>query len=65
MMSKLNVTKFIDSPDAMCERVQGSINLLCRGIVMGQVAQNATIYFRLPYSESLYLISTGGKTYDR
>lgn len=63
VISRLNKTKFIDSADAMCERIQGSVNLLCRGLVLGQVANNATIYLRLPYSRTLYLISTGGKEY--
>jgi hypothetical protein len=65
VMSRLNGTKFIDSADAMCERLQGGVNLLCRGMVIGQVSQNATIYLRLPYSETLYSMSTGGKKYDR
>jgi len=65
VISRLNSTEFIDSADAMCERVQKGVNLLCRGMVLGAVGQNATIYMRLPYSESLYLISTGGKIYSR
>lgn len=65
VISRLRSSAFIDSADAMCERVQGSVNLLCRGMVMGQVGENATIYLRLPYSETLYQLSTGGKTYDR
>jgi hypothetical protein len=65
VMSRLKGTTFIDSADAMCERIQGNVNLLCRGIVLGQVGQNADVYLRLPYSASLYSISTGGKTYDR
>jgi hypothetical protein len=32
---------------------------------MGRAADRATILARLPYSETLYKISTGGKTYDR
>lgn len=65
VISRLNASKFIDSADAMCERIQGSVNLLCRGVVLGQVGQNATVYLHLPYSETLYRLSTGGKTYDR
>ena len=33
--------------------------------VLGAVAQNNTVLLRLPYSETLYLISTDGSTYDR
>jgi len=65
LIGRLAGTKFIDSADAMCERIQNGASLLCRGMVMGQVGKNATIYLRLPYSETLYLWSTGGKTYGR
>ncbi|MBK9238941.1 MAG: hypothetical protein IPL75_01480 [Acidobacteria bacterium] len=65
VISRMNKGKFIDSADAMCERIQGGVNLLCRAVVLGQIGQNATIHLRLPYSERLFLISTGGKRYDR
>lgn len=65
IISRLNKTEFIDSADAMCERTQGGVSLLCRGIMLGAVAEKSTIYLRLPYSEWLYLVSTGGKKYDR
>ena len=38
---RLNKTKFIDSPDAMCERLQGSVNLFCRGVMLGVVAEKS------------------------
>lgn len=62
---KLNKTEFIDSPDAMCERIQGGVSLLCRGVILGAVAEKSTILMRLPYSALLYEISTGGKTYEQ
>lgn len=65
IITRLNKTEFIDSPDAMCERIQGGVSLLCRGMVMGAVVEKATILARLPYSAWLYSISTGGKSYDR
>lgn len=65
IMLRLNKTNFIDSPDAMCDRIQGGVSLLCRGVVMARVVEATTILARLPYSQSLYLISTGGKSYDR
>lgn len=65
IITRLNKTKFIDSPDAMCERIQGGVSLLCRGMVMGAVIEKPTIILRLPYSSWLYGISTGGKVYDR
>jgi hypothetical protein len=65
LMTRLNKTNFVDSPDGMCDRMQGGVSLLCRGMVMGAVLEKSTILARLPYSESLYLISTDGKKYDR
>lgn len=57
--------KFIDSADGVCVREMGGLSLLCRMAVLGAVAKNSTILVRLPYSETLYLISTGGKKYER
>lgn len=62
---RLNKTKFIDSPDALCERIQGGVSLLCRVAMLGGVVNKSKILMRLPYSETLYLISTNGKTYSR
>jgi len=57
---RLCKTSFIDSPDAMCERNAGQVSLLCRGTTVGAVAAKARIVARLPYSETLYRISTRG-----
>ena len=65
VITRLNKTEFIDSADAMCERIQGGVSLLCRMAVLGAVAEKSQVLLRLPYSETLYQISTGGKTYDR
>lgn len=65
IITRLNKTKFIDSADGMCERIQGGVSLLCRGMIMGAVIEKSTILLRLPYSSWLYSISTGGKEYDR
>ncbi|WDM65303.1 hypothetical protein [Stenotrophomonas forensis] len=62
---RLNKTEFIDSADAMCEREMGGVSLLCRMGMMGGVASKSTVLLRLPYSQALYDISTGGKSYDR
>lgn len=64
IISKLNKTEFIDSADAMCERMNGGVNLLCRGMMLGAVVEKSTIYLRLPYSETLYDIANGGRTYE-
>lgn len=62
---RLNKTEFIDSADAMCEREMGGVSLLCRMGMMAGVANKSSILLRLPYSQTLYDISTGGKHYDR
>lgn len=65
IITRVGNGEFIDSPDAMCDRIQGGVSLLCRGMIMAAVIKNTTIIARLPYSSTLYGISTGGKTYDR
>lgn len=65
VMLRLNKTEFIDSPNAMCMRIQEGVNLLCRGMVMAAVVNKTKILARLPYMDWLYLISTGGKRFDR
>lgn len=62
---RLNKTEFIDSADGMCDRMQGGVSLMCRLFTTGAVLKNSTIIARLPYSSTLYSISTGGKSYDR
>lgn len=62
---RLNKTEFVDSPDAMCERIQGGVSILCRVMVLGAIAEKSTKIVSLPYSRTLYLISTGDKTYER
>ena len=57
--------KFIDSADGLCARESNGVSLLCRMAVLGTVAQNCTVIARLPYSETLYLISTNGSKYER
>ncbi|MFK3940202.1 hypothetical protein ACI2KC_00765 [Pseudomonas monteilii] len=65
IMLRLNKTNFIDSADAMCVRIQGYVSLMCRGMTMAGVVKATTIIARLPYSETIYKISTDGNTYER
>lgn len=55
--------RLIDSPDAMCNRQQGGVSLLCRAAALGAIAENGKILLRLPYSETLFRI-TGGPFRD-
>ena len=62
---RLNKTHFIDSADAMCVRETGSLNLMCRGMMMSAVINKSKILMKLPYSKFLYEISTNGKEYTK
>lgn len=55
--------RLIDSPDAMCNRQQGGVSLLCRAAALGAIAENGKILLRLPYSETLFRF-TGGPFRD-
>jgi len=57
--------KFIDSADGFCARESDGVSLLCRMAVLSAIAKDDRILLRLPYSETLYLISTDGKTYEK
>jgi hypothetical protein len=65
VISRMSNTKFIDSADAICERTQGGVSLICRIGAMGGTLKNARVYARMPYIHWLYQISTGGKEYVR
>jgi len=65
VITRLTNMNFIDSADAICDRKMGGVSLLCRAAVMGRVGETSSILLRLPYSETLYSISTGGKNYAR
>jgi hypothetical protein len=65
IMKRAGDLQFIDSADAVCEREAGSVTLLCRAAILASVADSDKILARLPYSEALYSISTGGKHYER
>ena len=58
--------KFFYSADAMCERMQSGVSLLCRIGALGALAEKKEIIaLRLPYIEAFYLASTGGVTYEK
>ncbi|MDR6857242.1 hypothetical protein [Variovorax guangxiensis] len=56
---------FIDSADAICERVSGGVSLICRSAALSAAINDTKILLRMPYSATLYGISTGGREYDR
>lgn len=63
LMWRTGQLQMIESPDAMCERTQQRVTLLCRGVAIGALKEENIIY-RLPYSRDLYLWSTGGKDFS-
>lgn len=54
----------VDSPDAICQRTQGGVSLLCRGMTAAAIANHGKILARLPYSEMLFRLS-GAPVLDR
>ena len=58
---------FISSADGMLDKTGAGVSLLGRGIALGAIAKGIEDkkICSLPYSRTLYLISTGGKEYDR
>lgn len=65
VISRMSNTKFIDSADAICERTQGGVSLLCRIGALGGTLKNARVYMRLPYMNWLYEIANGGNQYTQ
>lgn len=61
IVSGIHNVNFIDSPDAICNRTQGGVSLLCRGATAGAIANKGTILMRLPYSETLFWLSGAPK----
>jgi len=59
---------FISSADGLLDKDGGGVCLLGRGIMLGgiinKLSSSHRIIVRLPYSSTLYLISTGGVTYS-
>ena len=57
---------FFASPDGLCLKVQGSVNMLCRMAGISAVSELTNrVLIRLPYSRWAYLQSTGGLEFDK
>tara|TARA_R110000868_G_scaffold115252_2_gene307895 strand:- start:574 stop:900 length:327 start_codon:yes stop_codon:yes gene_type:complete len=58
---------FIASADGILEETGAGVSLLGRVMVIAKLAEpiNEKEIIRFGYSETLYLYSTGGKSYDR
>ena len=58
---------FISSADGILDKSGAGVSLLGRGILIGKLAKpiKEKEIFRFGYSESLYLWSTDGKTYEK
>ena len=60
---RADTMKLIDSADAWCERRTKSVSIMCRSLVLAEIADKDVIIAKLPYSETLYLWSTDGRMY--
>ncbi|MCM0752209.1 hypothetical protein DEA98_16005 [Brucella pseudogrignonensis] len=56
--------QLVDSPDAICQRINGGVSLLCRGATAAAIANRGKILLRLPYSSILFRLS-GAPDLDR
>lgn len=58
---------FISSADGLLVDKQGGVSLLGRVVALGALAEpiKQRKIASLPYSETLYLVSTGGRQFDR
>ena len=54
IVAGLKNVNFVDSPDAICNRHEGGVSLLCRGREAGAIAEKGKILLRLPYSKILF-----------
>jgi hypothetical protein len=64
--SRSSEMPFFSSPDGLCLLMQGSVNLLCRGVALSAMEElTDRILIKLPYSRWAYLRSTGGIEFDR
>lgn len=54
---------FVDSADAMCDRLSGQVNADCRAAMQSGAFAASDIYAQLPYFDWLFNYSTGGKPY--
>ena len=54
---------FVESPDVLSKKIRGNVSLLTRMIALSSFMKSRKddILFRLPYFESLYLITTDSK----
>lgn len=58
---------FVSSADGLLLDKQGSVSLLGRAVALGAIAEPIADrkIVTLPYSRTLYLISTGGREFER
>lgn len=54
IVAGLSNVNLLDSPDAICNRHEGGVSLLCRGREAAAIAEKGNILLRMPYSETLF-----------
>lgn len=65
IIPRSSALNFVDSADALCERLMGGVSLMCRLSMLTEAVDPEKIYLRLPYQDWLYSYSTGGRSYGR
>lgn len=63
---RMQEMNFLDSADTFCRRKLGYVNIMLRipMKVTGDSADPSIVLVQLPYSETLYLWTTGGRSYS-
>ena len=59
IVTRMKGMAFLDSPAGWCAREAGEATVICQGLMLTRVAQDARILLELPYSETLADLAGG------
>lgn len=59
IIERIEMSEFIDNPEAMCDRLQRHENLTCRSGLLSEVAERRTL-LGFPYSMTIHRLSSIG-----
>lgn len=59
LIERIEMSEFIDNPEAMCERLQRNENLTCRSGLLSEVAERRAL-LGFPYSMTIHRLSNIG-----
>lgn len=59
LIQRIEMSEFIDNPEAMCDRLQRNENLTCRSGLLSEVAERKAL-LDFPYSRTIHRLSNIG-----